>query len=232
MRSQAEQRGMRDVHTLEEYVRGLSPRAEFLIVVLGAFALPALFSLVAVLNLGSAPGPVELRNEDLEALIVQEAAVLMLLGWLLHARGWSVDNFGPYPSWRELVAAAGLWLAILVLSKLQDSIVDLSGTPMQVRNGGFDWPVVLAISIINPLFEELLLCAYVIPFVAQRQGTATGIAVALAIRLACHTYLGGAGLAWIAMVGLVLSLYYVRTRRLWPVLIAHGVLDFVGLATA
>jgi membrane protease YdiL (CAAX protease family) len=30
----------------------------------------------------------------------------------------------------------------------------------------------------------------------------------------------------------VFTTFYLRTQRLWPVLIAHGVLDFVALANA
>ena len=32
-----------------------------------------------------------------------------------------------------------------------------------------------------------------------------------------------------AAIGAVLSVYYYRTRRLWPVVVAHGLLDFLAL---
>jgi membrane protease YdiL (CAAX protease family) len=38
------------------------------------------------------------------------------------------------------------------------------------------------------------------------------------------------GLLSIGLVGLVFTIFYARTQRLWPVLIAHGVLDFLALA--
>ncbi len=58
------------------------------------------------------------------------------------------------------------------------------------------------------------------------------IAVSLLVRLGFHTYQGPVGLLAIGLLGLLFSIFYLRTQRLWPVLIAHGVLDFIGLALA
>lgn len=52
------------------------------------------------------------------------------------------------------------------------------------------------------------------------------------MRLSFHTYQGAVGLLAIGLLGLVLSIFYLRTQRLWPVLIAHGLLDFIALAIA
>jgi membrane protease YdiL (CAAX protease family) len=52
------------------------------------------------------------------------------------------------------------------------------------------------------------------------------------VRLSFHTYQGPVGLLSIGLLGLVFTTFYMRTQRLWPVLIAHGVLDFTALANA
>ena len=100
------------------------------------------------------------------------------------------------------------------------------------RGAGLSWPGILAVSIINPLFEELFLCAYMLPFLAIRRGPGVAIAVSLLVRLSFHTYQGPVGLLGDRPARSVFSIFYLRTQRLWPVLIAHGVLDFIGLALA
>jgi len=63
-------------------------------------------------------------------------------------------------------------------------------------------------------------------------GPGVAVAISLLVRLSFHTYQGAVGLLAIGLLGLVLSIFYLRTQRLWPVLIAHGVLDFIALAIA
>ena len=42
-----------------------------------------------------------------------------------------------------------------------------------------------------------------------------------------HLYQGPLGAVWVLGFGLVMSLYYVRTRKLFPVVIAHVLADIV-----
>jgi membrane protease YdiL (CAAX protease family) len=52
--------------------------------------------------------------------------------------------------------------------------------------------------------------------------------VSVGIRLLCHLYQGPLAVG-IVPVGLVFTWYYARTHRLWPVVIAHAISDFVAL---
>jgi membrane protease YdiL (CAAX protease family) len=54
--------------------------------------------------------------------------------------------------------------------------------------------------------------------------------VSLAIRLTYHLYQGPLAVIPIAFFGVVMTLVYVRMGRLWPAIVAHGLLDFVGLS--
>ena len=42
-----------------------------------------------------------------------------------------------------------------------------------------------------------------------------------------HLYQGHMGVTWVTAVGLVLTLAYVATRRLWPSVLAHMLWDIV-----
>ncbi|HEU4381213.1 MAG TPA: CPBP family intramembrane glutamic endopeptidase [Hyphomicrobiaceae bacterium] len=219
--------------SLEGWVRSLSPAAEFCLVVGAAFAIPVGMSWWITFGDVARAQALQLTEGELRALIAEEALLLMLLGWFLRVRGWSVEHFAAYPSRRELVMAAWLtavsffvWVVPWFL--LAPANVEAASS----TDAALSWPGILAVSILNPLFEELFLCAYMLAFLASRSGPGVAVAISLLVRLSFHTYQGAVGLLAIGLLGLVLSIFYLRTQRLWPVLIAHGLLDFIALAIA
>jgi membrane protease YdiL (CAAX protease family) len=54
--------------------------------------------------------------------------------------------------------------------------------------------------------------------------------VSVALRLVCHLYQGTLGVLSVIPVGLIFAYWYVRTGRLWPLIVAHALLDFISLA--
>jgi membrane protease YdiL (CAAX protease family) len=220
------------VSRLQGYVRSLSPIAEFCIVVGVAFSLPVAMSLWITFGDVPASQALQLTENELRALVGEEALLLLILGWFLRVRGWTVEHFAAYPSRRELVMAVGLTVVSFIVWVLPWALLAPADAGATSAAAGLSWPGILSVSIINPLFEELFLCAYMLPFLASRQGSGVAVAVSLLVRLGFHTYQGPVGLLAVGLVGLVFSLFYLRTQRLWPVLIAHGVLDFTGLAIA
>jgi membrane protease YdiL (CAAX protease family) len=218
--------GSHGVRNFKQRIEAWSPATEFWIVVLGAFALPIVGSLWFTANPNRA-----VTAEELQQLIVQEAIVLAALGWFLSVRNWSLEHFDLCPSWLEIVHGVGLAIGTWVAWTLVEPAFGPSQEAVLVAKTPLDWVTVLAISIINPLFEELFLCGYMITVLTQRQGPGAALAASLAVRLSFHTYQGLTGLVSIGLVGLIFSIYYVRTWRLWPVLVAHGLLDFAALAS-
>jgi membrane protease YdiL (CAAX protease family) len=218
------------VRKLEQHARALSPAAEFCIVVGVAFALPTASSLWVALGGLADAGPVQFTEDDLRFVVLEEAMLLLALGWFLRVRGWSVEHFAAYPSGRELAMAIGLAVASTTVWALPWVLFAPGDTGASSSGAGLSWPGILAVSIINPLFEELFLCAYMLPFLAKRRGPVVAVAASLLVRLSFHTYQGPVGLLSIGLVGLVFTIFYVRTQRLWPVLIAHGALDILALA--
>lgn len=86
-------------------------------------------------------------------------------------------------------------------------------------------------AIVNPLFEELFVCGYVITVARESGQLALGVNASIAIRLAYHLYQGGIGVIGIIPLGLIFGLWFARTGRLWPVVVAHGIADFAGLVS-
>ena len=121
----------------------------------------------------------------------------------------------------------GVLLALAVLG-VWELFERLAGkVPLEVSAGAAS---IAAISIVNPCFEELLVLAYVVQALRKRFGLTVAVNVSLTIRLLYHLYQGPLVVIPIAVFGLAATLVYVRMGRLWPVIVMHGILDFVGLA--
>jgi membrane protease YdiL (CAAX protease family) len=102
---------------------------------------------------------------------------------------------------------------------------------MSVRQAANDitLPTLVAASIVNPIYEELFLCGYIVTALKDRVGFWSAVNTSIAIRLVCHLYMGGKAALFILPLGFVFTYYYARSNRLWPLVIAHAVIDALGL---
>ena len=95
-------------------------------------------------------------------------------------------------------------------------------------------PVYVLAAFANGLLEETVMVAYLLTRWRQcgwRPGAA--VAVSALIRGSYHLYQGFGGFLGNAVMGAACCLYWTRTRRLWPLIVAHTLLDvfsFVGYA--
>jgi len=82
----------------------------------------------------------------------------------------------------------------------------------------------------NPFFEELLVRAYLMTEIVELTGSsALAIAVSVAVQTSYHLYYGWSGALSLAFLFLAFALYFARSRRALPVVVAHGVFDIYGL---
>lgn len=95
-------------------------------------------------------------------------------------------------------------------------------------------PMYVLSAAANGLLEETVMVAYLLTRWRQcgwRPGAA--VAVSALVRGSYHLYQGFGGFIGNTVMGLACCLYWRRTRRLWPLIIAHTLLDivsFVGYA--
>jgi len=104
-----------------------------------------------------------------------------------------------------------------------------AGQNFNFVEGTIEPAVVIAVSIVNPIFEELFLCGYLVTALKDRAGPRTAINISVGIRLLCHLYQGIVGVIFIVPFGLILTYWYAREGRLWPLIVAHVVFDFFPL---
>jgi uncharacterized protein len=216
-------------------IRALPAWAELVIVLSVAFGVFT-FRSVASLFLAGAPAR---SPEDLRFVIVYELAGLLLLLPFLHLRGWSLERLGLGSlSFRDGAVAVGL-AAVALMAYVSVFTVAAIATPDMmmavVQNpaqmAGHVGPMDLAlVCLVNPFFEEVFVCGYVVAALDPRRSAWTGVNVSVAIRLLYHLYQGPLGVLSIVPLGLVFAWWYARSLRLWPLVIAHAMVDFIGLA--
>jgi uncharacterized protein len=210
----------------------LSPPVEAALVVSITFGWFVIASIVAVFNPPDSPS---FSNAHLLRLLLLEPALAAVALIVLRANG-SLSSYGLTPSWKG--AAEGLALAIVtygvyILTYL--AVYLFFPAALQPRHNERVAPdlifgLVIAISIVNPLFEEFFVSGYLITTLRQWKDPWFAINVSVTVRLLYHFYQGPSGVVAIIPLGIVFAQWYIRTGRLWPVVVAHGLFDFAALA--
>ncbi|QNH23135.1 CAAX protease self-immunity [Xanthomonas sp. GW] len=172
--------------------------------------------------------------EGLWGLAFYELLVLALLVPVLWFRGWTPHVLGLQWQGRDIRPAIGLLIACIVACYP----VEWMGTYMAEEvNPSMDAMVagklslagVVVVSLINPIFEEVFVCAYVIRALQRNHSPAFAVNVSVAIRASYHLYQGPIGAISLVIVGLIFGWWFARTGRLWPAIIAHGLMDLLAL---
>lgn len=95
-------------------------------------------------------------------------------------------------------------------------------------------PVLVLAAAANAWAEELLMVGFLLTRLRQlRLGRYQALAVSAVLRGAYHLYQGFGGFVGNVIMGLVFGWAWQRTNRLWPLVIAHTVIDvvaFIGYA--
>jgi uncharacterized protein len=224
-----------------------------LAVTFGLSAYAALLNLIEAVLLGLAGQIVALNPRrspfDLIDLGLNLAWVFQLLAWgtlgvyLLWRSGFGLDRIGlGRLRWRPdvlggvgLAALIGLpGLALYQVARLLE--MNAAVEPAALYDTWWRIPVLLGTAVANGWAEEVIVVAFLLTRLRQLGVNPVGAVVASSLlRGAYHLYQGfGAGLGNLAM-GLVFGYVWQRTGRLWPLIIAHGLIDavaFVGYAVA
>ncbi|MGO4262190.1 CPBP family intramembrane glutamic endopeptidase [Lysobacter sp. TAB13] len=220
---------------MDGWIRSLSDRGEFALVLALGFGWPIYYSLSAALS-GQPPAPIS--NAGLVGLLMVEVPILAVIAVILALRGWTPGRLGPAPGWRDLGAGLVLTIATALMFWLLQALViglgfNLPSVEQSVPiDGDLSWPVMLSTSLVNGLYEEALVCGYLITALRDKRSMWAAIHLSTAIRIAYHLYQGSAGVISIVPMGLAYAWLYARTGRLWPLVLAHVLLDVWALAAA
>lgn len=223
------------MNRLQERIRQLPPGVEFLIVITWAFGLSIIAS---ILSLGVASTEPVFSNEALIGGTVESLAVTLLLVWFLRIRGWTLERVGFEVSVRGTLWGVALLAGIYGFIIAVEVIAQLLGFDMDAAVASYptadtlNMQVVVVASVVNGAYEEIFVAGYVITMLSAARGPWTAINVSTGLRVLYHLYQGPLGVLTIVPMGLMFGYIYVRTRKLWPLIVAHVLMDVIGLALA
>jgi membrane protease YdiL (CAAX protease family) len=210
---------------------------ELSLVLLVAFAGP-LANALFLLHSGPAGMP-HIPNARWLIGLMQEITSLLLLGYVLSRRGLGFGNIGLRWSLSDVgsgLLLAGVAFAVYVIGSL---LVHLfywqiygSFAPQTSGKDFFAHPglAVIPFTLVNPFGEELIVRAYLMTEVRELTGSSMlAVAVSVLVQSSYHLYYGWAGAISLSFMFLTFAIYYVRSRKALPVVVAHAAFDIYAV---
>jgi membrane protease YdiL (CAAX protease family) len=199
---------------------------------------PVILTLLAMVispNSYGGPGVLLVSTARFARTLIVEALLAATVGVWLWRQGWRPHRTATRPfQWRDMGRGLGLWLAALLgcaiwLLLCRAVVPEWTNAAVHVRRvGELAGAMVVPLSVINALFEELIWLGLGVAAL-QRFGVGRAAGISVGLRTLVHLYQGPLALIAILPLGLVFTAYYVRTRRLWPVVVAHACQDVLAL---
>jgi membrane protease YdiL (CAAX protease family) len=211
---------------------------ELFLVLSVAFARPIANSIYILKNGYTAvPGYVNFRWS---VGIIEDIIALLMLGYVLSRRRLSFKDLGLSWSLKDVGIAVFLafgargfyFLGSMLISSF---FVAIYGHAARWPNGKefFGHPPIVAIPyfVLGPFFEEIIVRAFLMTEIAELTGSSlAAVMVSVAMQSAYHLYYGWTGAMALSFLFLVFALYYARTRRALPIVLAHEFIDVIALA--
>lgn len=221
---------------MKNFIQSLSLRVEFIAVVGAAFGYPIVIAILR--DLGLAPQkPIDMHH--LVVLLFFEAAICAVLVPFLWLRGWRPKTIGLRPTLKGsgaglllLVLAGAAWVAIWYATYFISpaTLFHIKTIYAHLKGPKPPLALVLITSAVNAAFEEIFVAGYIITTLRPIRGPILAVAVSTTIRVAYHLYQGPMAVLGILPLGLIYATWYVRSGRLWPLIVAHALQDIAALA--
>lgn len=232
-----------------------SIRAEITLVFLISLGMSGLLSLVSIIEtqIKAAQASISLAQVHVAVAAPQsQVSVIDLIRQLLQVVKYAaLGLLGLYLLWRAGVSLAdrlglnlrrpwtdlfaGLGLAALIgipglgLYLLANHLgLSLTVVGSSLTDTWWRIPVSILLAVANAFLEEALVVGYLLTRLGHlRTPVVWAVAISAVLRGSYHLYQGYGGFVGNAVMGVVFALVFLRWRRLWPLVIAHAVIDTV-----
>jgi membrane protease YdiL (CAAX protease family) len=176
------------------------------------------------------PGGDGFSDAEFAGLIAIELVLASVALTVLHIRKYRLHELLPAPTWMGCGIGLLLYAGSLFASGMLTAPF-AAGQPAQpiedmVSNNSVTLPYVLALGIVNGTYEEVFLLGHLLRGL-KSHGASFAIGASLLVRVLYHLYQGPIGALSVLGFGLVISVHYLRTGRLWPAVFAHMLGDIV-----
>lgn len=172
--------------------------------------------------------------------VISEASALGLLWYVLLRRSKSITDIGFRWKWTDIGWSIALWLigyaAFFITYRLiyYSGLATINSSAANSQVGHFlfsrgVFATTFILLCINPFFEELIVRAYVMTEVrALSNSAAKAVICSTILQTSYHLYQGTPMAVGEGAEFLVLSIYYAKTNRIGPVILAHLYADVGG----
>lgn len=173
--------------------------------------------------------------------LIYELLALAVMTYVLSRQGRSLKQIGLSFSWIDVLVSILLivvaYVAFIISYKAiyygyyfasGRSLIQQNRSP-NIIDAGITTGTILFV-IINPVYEELIVRAYVISEVRYLTGSGiVGVIVSVVIQTIYHLYQGTLAAFALGVMFLVFSIYYLKFKRIVPVILAHFFFDVLAL---
>ena len=211
---------------MRSFIRNLTPRGEVFLVFAIWFGLGIIIRSIGGHLMPGARLHGEFSNLGMMGLSIFELLVLaMVFLYIGRIRGWSFASFCFQISWKLTGLGVLLFVPTKLIFVLRNMIVGPNAAGLLA--GQIALPIVIISSIITGIFEELMEVGYIIK-VTEKYGMWTAVFISALIRAVIHAYQGAVGMACVFVIGVTFGLVYWKLRQLWPLIVAHILIDIIG----
>lgn len=150
-----------------------------------------------------------------------------LVAWLiLHTKGWNLSDFNINITPKQTLlgfAVAAIDLGLFYLIEFFLKATQFQSAQLVTAN--ISTATALTVSIVNPFFEEFFVVGYTVERAENQHGKFFTIAISAFVRFLYHLYQGPIAV-WILILGIFHAYIHIKWRKLWPLVVAHAVLNF------
>lgn len=179
------------------------------------------------INNSKTPATQSYNSFDFIFIVIYEIMILSIIVFFLKKRHWTIRDFN-LDFTLKLFGAA---ILLVIIRETVGVILTYSLTILNIINSEpVNEPIILfhsnffsiaLITVINSFYEEFLLIGYFFKRF-EKYHPAILILVSFLVRASFHTYQGWSNLPMVFVLALVFGIYYIKFRKLWTVIIAHG----------
>ena len=183
---------------------------------------------------GFASSPGTFSDSSFLSLIGTELFLGAVALSILRGRGYDLARLLPRPTWADSFAGVLLFVVAMLLWWVLAGVFTSSEHAAQpisdmMARQSVSLPMALTVSLLNGVYEETFLLGYLVRGLAER-GASIALGVSALVRMLYHLYQGPIGAVSVLAYGLLVSVFYWRTRRLWPVVLAHTLVDVLAFS--
>lgn len=222
---------------MNEFIKTLSAKTEFILVISLAFGFSILNSIILFLDyfvplVNYQPS---FDNPTLIFNVFIQLVIISLIYFFLKLRDRQIDLSNNLNIFNVSLICAGLIITYYISYILLASVAFLGNSSsenqvFQNSNLKLTFIPILLFSASNSFFEETIVTGYIISTLEEKRNAIFALNISVFIRLMYHLYQGPVAVLHIVPMGIIFGVVYIKYKNIWPLVIAHFILDLIALS--